>query len=171
MGSSRRALIACLFLLSASALAAEYTRDGGTGDWLCCSDKACTTIISQHADAVRAMKACEKLTDADGVTRYTRSNAFRITAAPAPTTGSVSLSWVPPSTNTDGSALTDLAGYRIVYGTSATAMTQMIEAANPTLSAYVVDGLAAGTWYFAVKAYNTAGAESVQSNVASKVIP
>jgi hypothetical protein len=30
--------------------------------------------------------------------------------------------------------------------------------------------LAAGTWYFAVKAYTTTGAESSLSNVASKTI-
>jgi hypothetical protein len=69
------------------AYSSDYTRDGGTADWMCCSDRACTTVISQHADPVRAENACGKLTDADGVTRYTRSNAFRITkpGAPPPT--------------------------------------------------------------------------------------
>lgn len=91
------------------AHAADYTRDGGTGDWQCCQDKACTSIISQHADPVRAAKACEKLTDADGKTRYTRSNAFRITVTPGPTPVSATLSWVPPTRFTDGTVLTDLA--------------------------------------------------------------
>ena len=31
--------------------------------------------------------------------------------------GSMSLSWTPPTQNTDGSALTDLAGYKLYYGT------------------------------------------------------
>jgi hypothetical protein len=74
--------IACVLL--STAFAAEYTRDGGTADWQCCADKACTAIISQHADPVRAEKACAKLTDADGKTRYTRSNAFRITSSSPP---------------------------------------------------------------------------------------
>jgi len=27
------------------------------------------------------------------------------------------VSWIPPTTNTDGTALTDLAGYKVYYGT------------------------------------------------------
>jgi hypothetical protein len=36
---------------------------------------------------------------------------------------------------------------------------------------YVLSNLAAGTWYFSINAYTTAGAESVVSNIASKTIP
>jgi hypothetical protein len=77
-------VVMMLVLYSGKSHSAEYTRDGGTADWQCCADKACTTIISQHADPVRAEKACAKLTDADGKTRYTRSNAFRITSSSPP---------------------------------------------------------------------------------------
>ena len=65
----------------------------------------------------------------------------------APTNGSATLSWTPPTQNTDGSALTNLAGYRILYGTSASALTQTIEIANPGLATYVVTGLSSGNWY------------------------
>jgi hypothetical protein len=34
----------------------------------------------------------------------------------------------------------------------------------------VVSNLSSGTWFFGVKAYNTAGAESDFSNIASKAI-
>jgi hypothetical protein len=95
--------------------------------------------------------------------------AFSIAVAQSAVVGSATLSWQPPTENTDGSALTDLAGYRIVYGTTATALTQTIDVSNPGVSRYVIDGLSAGTWYFAVKAYTTS-AESSQSNVASKTI-
>lgn len=84
--------------------------------------------------------------------------------------GAASLSWVPPTANTDGSALTNLAGYRIVYGTSATQLTQSIQIANAGLSAYVVQNLAPGTYYFAVRSYTSSGEESVDSNVAAKVV-
>lgn len=84
--------------------------------------------------------------------------------------GAASLSWEPPTTNTDGSALTDLAGYRIVYGVSATQLTQMIQVGNPGTSSYVIDYLAPGTYYFAVRAYTSRGAESVDSNVMPKVV-
>ena len=96
--------------------------------------------------------------------------AFSITVT-QPTNGSATLSWTPPTENTDGSTLTNLAGFRIQYGTSADALTQTVQIANPGVATYVVTGLNSGTWYFAVRAYSSGGAESANSNVASKTIP
>jgi hypothetical protein len=84
--------------------------------------------------------------------------------------GAASLTWEPPTTNTDGSALTNLAGYRIVYGASPTQLTQTIQVASAGMSAYVVENLAPGTYYFALRAYTTKGAESADSNVVAKVV-
>lgn len=84
--------------------------------------------------------------------------------------GTAKLTCTPPTTNTDNTALTDLAGYRFFWGTSPTALTQTWQVANPANCTTTVTGLAPGTWYFGVKAYNTAGGESVLSNVVSKVI-
>ncbi|MBB6092727.1 hypothetical protein HNQ60_001605 [Povalibacter uvarum] len=84
--------------------------------------------------------------------------------------GSATVSWVAPSQNTDGSSLTNLAGYRIYYGTSATALTQVVNVTNPSLSTYMIEGLSPATYYFAVRAYTSAGAESTNSNVASKTV-
>ena len=83
--------------------------------------------------------------------------------------GSATLSWVAPTQNTDGTTLTDLAGYRIVYGTSASALSQSVQIANAGVTAYVLD-LVPGTYYFAIKAYSTSGAESETSNIVSKVV-
>jgi len=105
----------------------------------------------------------------DGTTRVSLP-AFTINAA-STTLGTAEVSWTAPTQNTDGSSITDLAGYRIVYGTSASALTQTVELSNPSLTTYVVEGLSSATWYFAVKAYNSAGAESTLSNIASKSIP
>jgi hypothetical protein len=96
--------------------------------------------------------------------------AFTLTVAQT-TTGNATVSWTAPTTNTDGSAITNLAGFRINYGTSAGALSQTLDVANPGASSYVVNGLASGTWYFAVSAYTNAGAESTLSSVASKTIP
>jgi Putative Ig domain len=85
--------------------------------------------------------------------------------------GSATVSWNAPTQNTDGSALTNLAGFNIYYGTSATTLNQSVQLANPGLTIYALGNLAPGTWYFAVNAYTTVGAESAISNIASKTIP
>ena len=96
---------------------------------------------------------------------------FNITVVESGTaTGSADVSWTPPTTNTDGSTLTNLAGYRIYYGTSAGALTQSIDVSNIGVTDYVIGGLAQGTWYFAVAAYTSTGLESTLSNVATKTI-
>lgn len=87
---------------------------------------------------------------------------------PKPPT-SVTLSWVPPTQNTDNTPLTNLAGYRVLYGTSASSLTQTIDIPK-LVSTYVVDGLAPGTWYFTVRAYTSAGSESANSNIVSKTL-
>lgn len=84
--------------------------------------------------------------------------------------GAATLTWTPPTTNTDGSTLTTLAGYRIAYGTSAATLTQTIQLANAGMSSYVVENLSPGTYYFAVRAYTSGGAESANSNVVSKIV-
>ena len=85
--------------------------------------------------------------------------------------GSATVSWSAPTQNTDGSALTNLAGFNIYYGTSATTLNQSVQLANAGLTTYALGNLAPGTWYFAVNAYTTTGAESAISNIASKTIP
>ncbi len=86
-----------------------------------------------------------------------------------PVTATATLSWVAPTHNTDGSPLSDLAGYNIYYGTDASALTQTIQVANAAALGYVVSGLAKGTtWYFAVTSYTAGGQESAPSVVTSK---
>jgi hypothetical protein len=80
------------------------------------------------------------------------------------------VSWSAPTTNTDGSALTDLAGYRLYYGTSATALNQTVNISSVSTTSYVVPSLASGTWYFAVTSVTNTGAESARSGVVSKTI-
>ena len=75
----------------------------------------------------------------------------------------VTLSWSAPTENTNGSALTNLAGYIIYYGTSASAMTQTIDINTVGMLTYVVDNLSAGSWYFQIVAVNSAGEQSTPS--------
>jgi hypothetical protein len=75
-------------------------------------------------------------------------------------TGSVSLSWQPPTQREDGSALTNLAGYRLFYGRQPGEYANQVRIRNPGITRYVVDDLAAGTWYFVMTAFDADGLES-----------
>lgn len=79
------------------------------------------------------------------------------------------LTWNPVTTNTDGSTLTNLAGYRINWGTSASARTSTAQVAA-NISNYTISDLTTGTWYFGVKAFTTQGAESASSNIVSRTL-
>ena len=85
-------------------------------------------------------------------------------------TGSATLSWQPPTQNTDGSALTNLAGYKIYWGTAPGSYPSSVTVNNAGLTSYVVGSLVPNTYYFAVTAFNSVGTESVLSNSASKTI-
>jgi len=102
-------------------------------------------------------------------TATTSLGAFSITVKP-PTTGSATLSWTPPTTNSDGSPLVGLAGYRIVYGQVSRQYTQSLDIPSAAITSASVENLVPATWYFAVKAYTSAGVESDLSNEASKTI-
>jgi hypothetical protein len=80
------------------------------------------------------------------------------------------LSWLPPTENSDGSALTDLAGYRIYYGRNRDNLTQVVELGNPGLTRYVVENLSPARWFFSMTSVNGDGVESVRSPIASKTI-
>jgi hypothetical protein len=87
-------------------------------------------------------------------------------------TGTVSttLSWTAPTQNEDGTALSDLAGYRIYWGTTSGVYTNSVTIDNPGITTYVVENLSPGTYEFVATSFNTIGIESVYSNPATKVL-
>jgi hypothetical protein len=95
---------------------------------------------------------------------------FSINVTAPVVSGTANLSWVAPTKNTDGSALTNLAGYRVYHGTSASALNDVFLVPGATSLTYTVGQLPKGTHYFAVAAYTTAGAESALSAVGNKTI-
>ena len=85
--------------------------------------------------------------------------------------GSATLSWTPPTTNVDSTPLTDLAGFKVYYGTSSGYYTQSININNTATTTYQVNNLTDGaTYYFSVTAYDTANNESGYSNEACRTI-
>jgi hypothetical protein len=98
-------------------------------------------------------------------------SAFSISVTDvAAATGTATLSWTPPTENSDGSALTDLAGYQVYYGQSQNNLNKTVTLNNASLSTYVVENLGSGTWFFALVAVNSHGTTSVFSSVATKTI-
>lgn len=82
--------------------------------------------------------------------------------------GTASVSWVAPTSNEDGSDLLDLAGFKVLYGTSADALTETALVDDNTRTSYTAQSLAPGTWYFAARAFNTHQVESANSNVVQR---
>src|SRR5213593_2654827 len=86
-------------------------------------------------------------------------------------------SWTAPTTNSDGSPLTDLASYRVYYSTASTPCpgSSFFQVASPTSSpspnttvSFRLTGLSAGTLYtVAVTAVDTSSNESACSTAAS----
>jgi hypothetical protein len=89
-----------------------------------------------------------------------------VTTAP----GSASLTWSKPAQNTNGSPLTDLAGFIVRYGTNAAALSSQISVGSPGTTSVQIDNLNPGTWYFEVAAVTAANVIGQFSVVVSKAI-
>lgn len=89
---------------------------------------------------------------------------------PAEPPAQIQLSWNPPTTKADGSALTDIAGYKIHYGQRSRtyAFTKIV--GNQT-SAGIAGLIPGRTYFFAVTAYDSMGNESRLSDEVSRVAP
>lgn len=84
-------------------------------------------------------------------------------SAVASAKGATTLSWLPPTTNEDGTSL-NLTGYRIYWGLTKDNLTDSVTLDNPGLTRYVVEQLKPATYYFVATALSKDG-ESEPSNV------
>lgn len=91
--------------------------------------------------------------------------------APAPATYSATISWSVPLLNTNGTSLTDVAGYRVYYGTNPSSLSNAMLVSGAGVGSVVVSGLIQGTYYFAVSTVNSSGVESAPSNPVSRTVP
>ncbi len=83
-------------------------------------------------------------------------------------TGTAVLSWAPPTSNTDGAPV-NLTGFNIYAGTSPSSLQRVLTVSAIDMTT-VIEGLAPGTYFFAVTAIDDTGAESAFSNIESKTI-
>lgn len=129
------------------------------------------TTLEECRVRIRAAYLVEAQTRTGGSIVYQciRTESHIVIFQPAPV-GAAALSWTPPTRNTDGSTLNNLAGYRIHYGASPETLTQTVQLPNAGLTSYTIANLAPGTYYFAVRAYTSSGTESSNSNLAAKAV-
>jgi len=85
------------------------------------------------------------------------------------TVESTALVWEAPGRNTDGSALTDLAGYNLYYGTEPGRYTQ-VRAVRDASQTELELPVEPGTYYMALTAYDMSGNESELSNEITRII-
>ena len=153
-------------VLSIACILAGCSGDGSTA----------STPTSQSAPAVVAASAASAPRTkplSNSALQTSGAAATSVTAAPlaaASSSGNASVSWAAPTENTDSSALVNLGGYVIYYGTASKNYTSTITLTNPGLTLYVIENLPAGTYYFAMTAKTTSGVESSLSAEASTTI-
>jgi Fibronectin type III domain len=85
--------------------------------------------------------------------------------------GAATLNWSGVTQPLTGTALGNLAGYIVYYGTSADNLNQQVKLENPGLTSYMVTNLASATWYFAVAAYTRDGVVGEMSGITQKTVP
>lgn len=171
-------LLAASFALHAQALTGTFTVTPTTANAPASVDLAWNVWNfkpSTVCTASGSWTGTKPLTGGQTVNNLLNDATYTLTCVtpavpPVAGAGSVTLSWQPPTQNTDGSTLTNLAGFRILYGASASALSQTVQVPGAGVSAYVVDGLSSGVWFFAVKAYTAGNVESGPSNVVSKAV-
>jgi hypothetical protein len=95
--------------------------------------------------------------------------AFSI-AVQATATGAATITWVPPTQNTNGTTLTNLAGYKVYWGTAPGNYSSSAAINSAGITSYVIQNLTPSTYYFAVTAVTSTGIESTFSNMASKTV-
>ena len=136
------------------------------------SSGTAATAVAPNTGLINRLPGVPTTASVDGPTSSTPPTTVAVNPPPPVTTvnGVVTLDWQPPTENSDGSVLTNLAGYTVYYGTSPDNLSKSVKVGNPGLTAYSVTGLTSGTWYFAVTSYSSDGVESTRTSTVSTKI-
>jgi hypothetical protein len=144
----------------------DYAATSGTLSWTDgdASPKSFLVPVSAQAPAGRTFSLA--LLSAQGA-RFGDITDATVNIAVAAT---IIASWSPPTANTDGSPLTDLAGYYICISGAGNQPAQTIQIANPAVTSISIGNIAAGTYYLAAMAYDSAGAISSPTGPVSTLV-
>jgi hypothetical protein len=141
------------------------------------ANKPAWAIFSTTSGALSGNPAAADVGTFGGITISVSDGTSSVSLAPfqiavTPATSAITLSWTPPTQNTNGTTITDLAGYHVYYGTKPSNLTTMIAVDAPSTTSRLIGNLTAGTWYFAVAAVNSEKIESALSAIlALDVVP
>lgn len=138
--------------------AATTTGDGKVTPVLTWSTTPAATSCAASGDWTGAKAASGTQTLPD----ITKSATYNLTCTWGAKSSAV-LTWTAPTQNTDGSALTDLAGYHIFYGDTPANLNQTLTVNDPKATTATVTALSAGTWTFAISAFNARNIDSDRS--------
>ncbi|MEJ0084930.1 MAG: hypothetical protein WDO72_04580 [Pseudomonadota bacterium] len=127
-----------------------------------------TSPVASGCTASGAWSGTKFASGSETLATITSSKAYTLTCSWG--SGSSTVSWTKPTKNTDNSTLTNLAGFKVVFGNSASALNQSKAVNDANATGTTIAALGAGTWYFAVRAVNSTGVESDNSAVVSKTI-
>jgi hypothetical protein len=78
--------------------------------------------------------------------------------------GTATVSWTAPAADING--MSNVAGYRIHYGSAAGSLNHVIDVDNAAAVSFTVGDLAPGVWYFAVTDYD---ADKIESSLSAVV--
>ena len=126
-------------------------------------------VVVVLALGLMSLGGCNFNADRDG-TAGSGGGTGSGTSAAALGPNAATLHWEMPTENTNGTPLSDLQGYTIIYGSSPEAMNKWVTISDIGTTSYVVSDLESGTWYFAILSYTASGVNSALSNVVSKTI-
>lgn len=178
----KKSVIASLVLVATLACVPAYSQQTPTGEFNLSTaindDGTLTPTLSWSTTP--AATSC--VASGDDEWTGNKPAAGEVTLSPRPTTQPrnfmlvctfpgdtrATLTWTPPTENTDGSPLLNLAGYRIHWGVADDQLLNTAQVSDPSVNTYTIENLPPGTWYFGVTAYTTQGAESTMSNIVSK---
>jgi len=176
--SIRNALFGTLATMALAACGGGSSGSGSTAAASADTDTATALVtpnmgmIDRSQDSDSSESAASVATVASDTTSAsnTASTVTKVTTPIKTVNGVATLDWMPPTENNDGSALTNLAGYTVYYGTDRSNLSQSVKVSNPGLASYTVTGLTSGTWYFAVTSYSADGVESTRTSTVSTTI-
>lgn len=143
--------------------AATTTGDGKVSPVLTWSTSPAAASCTASGDWTGSKGASGTVTLAD----ITKSATYNLTCS---WNGSAILNWQAPTQNTDGSALTDLAGFHILYGSNSANLNQTLDVKGPGVVTATISPLTTGTWFFTISSYNARNIDSVVSNQISKIV-